>query len=83
LLRSSCRADFVLVLNRSPAEQPHKLARLWVEKAREGEAHFGVVLTQNYQHGQFVLNSARLGAAEQYWRMVEGLTRQEQAQMGR
>jgi hypothetical protein len=67
-------ADYVLVLNRSKLEQPHKLARLWVEKAREGEAHFGVVLAQNYQHGQFVVNSAPLGDADRYWRMVEGLT---------
>jgi replicative DNA helicase len=50
-----CTADFVLCLTRSPAEQRQKLARLLVNKVRHGEQDYHVVLTQNYDFGQFGL----------------------------
>jgi KaiC/GvpD/RAD55 family RecA-like ATPase len=54
-------ADFVLTLTRSDNEKKHKLAQLWVGKAREDARDgFGVVLAQNYPHGQFVAESAPL-----------------------
>jgi hypothetical protein len=57
---TDCTADFVLSLNSSEAERPHKLARVWVNKARDEAGEFGVLLTQNYAHGQFALESAHL-----------------------
>jgi hypothetical protein len=53
-------ADIMLMLNRTAVETQHQLARLWVGKARNARDGFGVVLSQNYQHGQFHLNSAPL-----------------------
>ena len=65
-------ADFVLVLNRTEKEKHHKLARLVVDKARTTPDAFGVILTQNYDHGQFVINSAWL-AHEHYLQLLEQL----------
>jgi replicative DNA helicase len=66
-------ADFVLLLNASEREQQLGLARLWVDKGRETEHGFGAVLSQNYAHGQFVLQSAPL-VSEPYWRLVDTFT---------
>jgi hypothetical protein len=56
---AACTADCFLSFMRSAEEKPYKLARIWVNKNRNGVQDFGVVLTQNYEHGQFVLDSAR------------------------
>jgi replicative DNA helicase len=53
-------ADFVLALTRTDKEKAHKLARLSVTKNRDGVDGFGVVLSQNYHHGQFHRNSVWL-----------------------
>jgi hypothetical protein len=52
--------DAVLSFTRTDKEKPHKLARLFVVKNRHGADGFGAVLAQNYQHGQFALQSAAL-----------------------
>jgi replicative DNA helicase len=66
--------DFVLSLTRTDEEKRHKLARIWVDKNRLG-AHqdFGVVLSQNYQHGQFCLESAPLIERARYDQLIAGL----------
>ena len=64
--------DKVITLTRSEPEQRHGLGQLWVEKNRiGGQQHFGVVVAQNYHHGQFVLESAPLHA--DYTTLLEGL----------
>ena len=66
--------DKVITLTRSEPEQQHGLGQLWVEKNRiGGQQHFGVVVAQNYAHGQFVLESAPLRA--DYQTLLEGLSR--------
>jgi replicative DNA helicase len=65
--------DFILTLSRSDEEKAHKLARIWVDKNRPG-AHdkFGAVLSQNYTHGQFRMESAPLERAR-YEQLIAGL----------
>jgi hypothetical protein len=55
-----CTADQILTLTRTEVEKRHKLARLWVHKNRGDRDGFGVLLTQNLDHGQFVVESAAL-----------------------
>jgi hypothetical protein len=53
-------ADQVLSFSSSDEERKHKLARLWVNKNRSAVQDFGVVVTQLYERGQFVISSSRL-----------------------
>lgn len=53
-------ADVVLSFSRTEGERAINLARLFVDKARDEIDKFGVVLTQNYALGQFVLESYRM-----------------------
>jgi replicative DNA helicase len=55
-------ADIVLCLTRSAREQRQKLARITVDKVRHGEMGYSVVLTQNYDFGQFGLQCCWPGA---------------------
>lgn len=55
-------ADTVFTYSQSEEEQRHGLARIWNAKARNEETRFGVVVSQAYAVGQFVMDSARLGA---------------------
>lgn len=52
------------VITYSSTDQEHKygLARLFVAKARSEEDKFGALITQNYQTGQFCLDSAFLSS---------------------
>jgi replicative DNA helicase len=63
--------DTVLSFTRTDKEKPHKLARLFVEKNRHGADGFGAVLAQNYQHGQFALQSAALPKLADYTDLLE------------
>ena len=64
-------ADFVYTLSRSAAEHARKLVRLHVGKVRHGgRDEFTMVLTQNYDHGQFVLDSAAMPALDTYAGML-------------
>ena len=53
-------ADVCLSINATSAEKRFGMARLFVEKSRRTRDRFGILLTQNYDTGQFVLGSAPL-----------------------
>ncbi len=53
-------ADQAITLSATETESRLGLARLFVEKARGERDKFGVLITQNYDTGQFVLESAPL-----------------------
>lgn len=53
-------ADMVLIYSRTPDEKERNLARLYVEKNRNDEGEFSVVISQAYKTGQFVVSSARM-----------------------
>ena len=55
-------ADTVITYTQSEEEQVHSLARLFVAKARTEEGRFGVLISQAYSIGQFVMNSTRIGS---------------------
>lgn len=53
-------ADVCISINATSVEKRFGLARLFVEKSRRTRDRFGVLLSQNYDIGQFVLGSAPL-----------------------
>lgn len=53
-------ADIAITYSQTPAEKKLGLARLYVDKARNDKDQFGVLITQQYGVGQFVLESLRL-----------------------
>lgn len=53
-------ADQIKMFSRTEAEKRHGLARLYVGKNRGDEDGYGVLVTQNYAHGQFALESTYL-----------------------
>lgn len=55
-------ADVSISINATSAEKRRGLARLFVEKARRARDRFGMVITQSYDTGQFVIQSAPLDA---------------------
>jgi hypothetical protein len=50
-------ADTGVVYNQRPMEKKHKLARLWIDRGRSQKSGFMVLLAQNYDLGQFCLDS--------------------------
>lgn len=50
-------ADIAITYSRTVEEKALGLARLYVEKARNDEDGFTILITQNYKTGQFVLES--------------------------
>ena len=50
-------ADTGCVYNQRPAEKKYKLARVWVDRGRSMKSGFMVLMTQNYDLGQFCLDS--------------------------
>lgn len=68
-------ADVCISVNATSAEKRCGLARLFVEKARRARDRFGVVVTQNYDIGQFVLESAPLDS--RYDELFSGYARGE------
>lgn len=64
--------DFVLTYSQTAAERRYGLARIFVDKARSEQDKFGVLITQSYKTGQFVLESTRL--SDSYARIAEGLS---------
>ena len=65
-------ADMVLAFTRSEEEQRHKLGWLWVNKNRSGRMNYGLMLAQNYEHGQFALDSCGMERAA-YLALLEQL----------
>ena len=55
-------SDICISMNATSAEKRAGLARLFVEKARRERDRFGLVISQNYDTGQFILGSAPLDA---------------------
>jgi len=52
--------DFALTYSQTAAERKLGLARIFVEAGRSEADKFGVLITQSYKTGQFVLESTRL-----------------------
>jgi replicative DNA helicase len=53
-------ADMVLILTSDEHEREAGVARLFVVKARDEAGNFGLVITNNYSHGQFCTGSRML-----------------------
>lgn len=62
-------ADSVLTYSQTLAEKRMGLARLLVEKNRNDNDKFQVLISQAYQMGQFCLDSVRMGG--DYWDIVD------------
>ena len=69
-----CTADIVLTLSKTDLEKQHKVARVYVDKGRHTKQDFGAVINQNYEHGQFAINSAWL--ASDYEQLLERFAEQ-------
>lgn len=63
--------DFLLTYSQTAAEKQHGLARIFVDLARSESDKFGILITQSYKTGQFVLESQRLSDA--YARIMESM----------
>lgn len=50
-------SDICISVNATSAEKKYGFARVFVEKARRARDRFGVLITQNYDIGQFILES--------------------------
>jgi replicative DNA helicase len=61
-------SDTVVTYSQTKAEHALGLARLFVEKARNEEAKFQVLVTQAYGIGQFALDAVRL--PNDYWNLI-------------
>ena len=59
-------ADTVVTYNQTKMEKLRGLARLYVDKSRQSEDKFIVLIAQNYDMGQFALSSARLRDLDRY-----------------
>lgn len=66
-----CTADFVVTYSQTKAEKRLGLARLFVDAARSELDNFGVLITQSYKTGQFVLESTKLH--DDYAKILEGM----------
>lgn len=61
--------DTAVTYSQTEEEQKLNLARLYVDKARDDEARFTAVITQSYNTGQFVIDSAYM--EDSYFDLVE------------
>lgn len=71
-------ADQVITISKTKAEKRFGLARLWVSHARDEGDSFGVLITQNYDIGQFVIGSVYLHA--DYPERLKELLKSEEVQ---
>lgn len=62
-------ADTLLTYSQTLAEYKMGLARLFVEKARNEEAKQQILISQNYNVGQFCLDSASIHS--EYWQLLD------------
>lgn len=69
-------ADMVATYSRTPAEKKIGLARIFVEKNRDDEDGFTIVISQNYNTGQFCLSSARMSSS--YMDLVKPFAEEEE-----
>lgn len=63
--------DFLITYSQTAAEKNLGLARLFVDLARSEADKFGVLISQSYKTGQFVLESTRL--SDSYARLMESM----------
>ena len=63
--------DFLITYSQTAAEKQRGLARLFVDLARSEQDKFGVLISQSYKTGQFVLESTRLN--DSYARLMESM----------
>lgn len=75
-------ADQVLTYSRTREEHKHGLARLFVAKGRDEKDGFSVLITQNYDTGQFALDSSLLTydyrkQLEEYVEKIDGSEQEE------
>ena len=66
-----CTADFLITYSQTAAEKRRGLARLFVDMARSEVDQIGVLITQSYKTGQFVLESTRLN--DSYAALMEAM----------
>lgn len=64
--------DIAITMSQTEAEAKFGLARLYVDKARSDRDKFGILITQNYTLGQFVLESSLL--SPRYDKILDELT---------
>jgi len=62
-------ADSVVTYSQTEAESQYKLARLYVSNGRNDEDKFTVLISQNYNIGQFVIDSIKMD--KNYWGKLE------------
>lgn len=70
-------ADIVLTHSATDAEMQQGLCRIYVDHARSDKDKFQVVLTQNFNIGQFVLDAREMTPDDTYFNDVEQLGRSE------
>lgn len=63
--------DFLITYSQTAAEKRFGLARLFVDLARSEQDKLGVLITQSYKTGQFILESTRLN--DSYARLMESM----------
>lgn len=74
-------SDVVFTHSATQYEQRSGLARLFADKVRDEQAKVGVVATQNYTLGQYVIDAAPLGSAYyEYLEDLENRSRHDQDQ---
>lgn len=73
-------ADMVLILSRTQEEKDRGLARLFVEKSRNDEDQFTILLSQSYRTGQFVLASTRMSLGYDRYREMAGMSEVQEAE---
>lgn len=62
-------ADNLITLNQTPEEYQMNLMRMYVDKGRNDRHGDQILLAQNYDMGQFCLDSVRIN--QDYWPMME------------
>jgi translation initiation factor 2B subunit (eIF-2B alpha/beta/delta family) len=70
-------SDISLTYSCTDAEEKLGLARLFVAKARSEQDKFGVIITQSYKLGQFVLQSAELDRSYTDFMREQGIEDEE------
>ena len=73
-------ADTVITYSQTPDEKRIGLARLFVSNSRSEEDKFSVLITQNYQIGQFALDSMRMGG--DYWATIDRVNKKPEIDDG-
>lgn len=71
-------ADIVLTYTQSSQERQQGLARLYVDKARNEQDDFTILIAQSYTTGQFVLESRYMPTPNYYWGEIERLSAKDE-----